>query len=181
MTKQTQINDIKPFTQYNASLSMLGKRSACGPTTIATIINYYEPTSEKQSSYISKFYKESGTTWLGLPAWQLVMTLKKYGETDKITGNSMWDVFTKEIDHNRVVAIKFDQWSSFKWFSTKYRYRYHWVTGVGYKLEGDKRFIVILDNGGYNKRTKKIRKSNTIEVSYEENKPILTMITFKPI
>ncbi|MEW9503030.1 C39 family peptidase [Jeotgalibacillus marinus] len=180
MNKHVMLKEIKTFTQYDVALSKLGKGSACGPTTIATLLNDSNPTTLTESSYIRQCYKQSGTTWLGLPAWQLVFTLRKYGKSEKIAVNCMWDHFTKEIDQNRAVAIKFDQWSSFKWSSRNFHYRYHWVTGIGYEVEEEKRYLHVLDNGAYDPLTKQTRESKVERISFDVNKSILTMVTFSP-
>ncbi|WP_167578537.1 C39 family peptidase [Jeotgalibacillus proteolyticus] len=170
MSSRNIIRHVQGFNQYEAELSGRGRKSACGPATMATIINYYRPSKEQHSKWLRKWYKESKANWLGLSAKKMIRSLSVYGTPSKIPSKRMWSEYRKEIDHGRPVGIKFDQWFSFKWFSTHYRYRYHWVTGIGYEEQDEKRYLLVLDNG-----TKKevIRK-----IDFTQNAPILSMIAF---
>lgn len=78
----------------------------------------------------------------------------------------------EEIDHQRPVAIKFDQWSTFNWFGNQFQYKYHWVTGIGYEIKENRRYLIVLDHGK-NKNAKK-------RILFDKNSPVLTMIAFTP-
>lgn len=172
MEKVRIIKNVKPYSQYEASLSKRGIKSACGPTAIATIINYYSPTESKSPLWIRRWYTESKTGWFGLSSRKLIHTLSRYGTARKIPKREMWEHYIEEIDHERPVAVKFDQWFSFKWFSDQFEYRYHWVTGIGYQIKEGRRYLMVLDHGK--------NKSALKRIHFDTNRPVLTMVSFIP-
>ncbi|KIL45333.1 C39 family peptidase [Jeotgalibacillus soli] len=179
------IQNVEPFTQYNAMLTERAKRSACGPTTIATILHYWtafkDNISTDHAERIREIYLTSHATWIGLFTWQLIRTLRRFGESKQIPRNEMWKMYATEIDQMRPVAIKFDKWFRYRWFHDQaFFYHYHWVTGIGYEIKNGERFLIVLDNGGYNAKTKRTRESKQRIISFKSNFPILSMVSFEP-
>ncbi|MDG5470433.1 C39 family peptidase [Jeotgalibacillus sp. ET6] len=172
MESKKIIQNVKGFSQYDVPLSQRGKNSACGPTSLATILNYHYPHSESDDQWLKKWYIHSKAGWFGLSARKLMKTMRGFGFTKKARKTKFVDLYMQEINHNRPAAIKFDQWSSFKWMSKKYTYRYHWVTGVGYEKTSNDFFLLVLDHG---KNKKAIRR-----ISFVQNAPILTLVAFTP-
>lgn len=171
MDKENTIPHVVAFSQYDGDLSKRGVQSACGPATIATIYHYYYPSNKPQSQLIKYWYKKSFTTWFGLSAFLFSRSLSEYGQSFKINKNQLWEQYVKEIDQGRPVGVKFDKWSALKWFTT-YDYSYHWVTGVGYEVKNEQKFLLVLTNSRNKHAIKKI--------PFGLNRPILTMIMFSP-
>ncbi|KIL47864.1 C39 family peptidase [Jeotgalibacillus campisalis] len=166
------IQNVAGFSQYDVPLSHRGKNSACGPTAIATILNYHYPHSEPADQWQKKWYVNSKTGWFGLSARKMSRTLNELGFSTKVKKKMFIQSYMHEIEHNRPAAIKFDQWTSFRWFSSEYKYRYHWVTGVGYEVTDDDFFLLALDHG---KQKDAIRR-----ISFSVNAQILSLVTFSP-
>ena len=165
--------DLKGKSQYASEVDARYQKSACGPTTINVILNYLYKNQDISQKSINELYKLLGTTKIGLFKWRLVRNLQQLLGKDWIVEECTVNVAMDELRAGRPVAMKFDKYFSFNWFS-KPVYKYHWVPLVGYEIRAGKLYLKIHDNGGRN------RESKVIEVLYEENRDVLSFVKIAP-
>ncbi|WKA59719.1 hypothetical protein QWY16_06215 [Planococcus shenhongbingii] len=159
------------MSQYAAAIDAKKQRSACGPTTIAAILKHHE----KIDYGIEQLYGLLGTTPIGLFTWRLIKNFKKAaGQRYHIEKVRSLETVKSELLAGRPLAMKFDRYFSFRWFS-KPLYDYHWVPLIGFEDEDDDVVLYIHDNGKRN-RPSKIRA-----VSYNENRNVLTFVRICPV
>lgn len=159
------------MSQYDPEIAAKWQSSACGPVTAAAILRYHD----KKEWTASELYGPLGTTPIGLFTWRLMRKLAK--KTDGhycIEKIKSVDEVKKELLACRPVAMKFDRWFSFHWFS-KPLFNYHWVPLVGFEEQGEDLILYIHDNG------KRNRPSKLRAVSYQQNRKFLTFVKIVPI
>ncbi|MCH4827681.1 C39 family peptidase [Planococcus halocryophilus] len=158
------------LSQYDERISKKYRSSACGPVTIAAILQHYE----QLEIGVNQLYRLLGTTPIGLFTWRLVKNFRKIGgiryEVKKI--NTIQEV-KEELLAGRPLAMKFDRYFTFHWFS-KPLYRYHWVPLIGFEQKTNDLILYIHDNGQKN------RPSKLRTVSYQENQNVLTFVKIIP-
>jgi len=166
-----QLN-VEGFSQYDDSIQLKYRSSACGPTTIYVILRYLlkDPSLLKE---VNDFYGILGGTKIGLFKWRLIYKLRRFlGTGWKVAECTLHDALI-EIKEGRPVAMKFDQYFSFKW-KTKPNFKYHWVPLIGYEIKNDELFLILHDNGGRN------RESQIRKVRYLDNYQVLSFVKIVP-
>lgn len=158
------------LSQHDKAINKKYHASACGPTTIAAILQYHE----KLEIGIDQLYRLLGTTTIGLFTWRLLRNFHKVGGQRYVAKkvHSIEEV-KNELLAGRPLAMKFDRYFTFHWFS-KPRFSYHWVPLIGFKQEADDLLLYIHDNGQRN-RPSKIRT-----VSYLENRKVVSFVKITP-
>ncbi|TWT00179.1 hypothetical protein [Planomicrobium sp. CPCC 101079] len=159
------------MSQYAPGIDSKKQGSACGPVTAAAILSHHEKTVYG----INELYKMLGTTPIGLFTWRLLKNLRRLAG-QRYTIKKARDIgeVKSELLAGRPLALKFDRYFSFRWFS-KPTYKYHWVPLIGFEEKADDLLLYIHDNGQKN------RPSNIRAVSYKKNRNVLTFIKVVPI
>lgn len=159
------------MSQYATEIDTKWQGSSCGPVTAAAILRYHE----KKEWTASELYSALGTTRIGLFTWRFVHKFKKLtsGRYNIKKVRSVEEV-KKELIAGHPLAVKFDRWFSFRWFS-KPMFNYHWVPLVGFEEQDEDLILYIHDNG------KRNRPSKLRAVSYHKNRKFLTFVKIVPI
>lgn len=158
-------------SQYADDVKESFRSSACGPVTARILMNQF--SSDVCPYDVNELYARLGSTKIGLGKGPFIRNMRKLLGTDWIVlACDISDVKT-QIDNGRLVAAKFDKWFNFRWRGG-YEFDYHWVPVIGYEeKEGDIE-LIIHDNGGRN------RPSHVRQVSYRENKAVLSFVKIEP-
>lgn len=169
-----ELKILLPFegkSQYDAAVDPKKQQSACGPTTVAAILAHHE-----QIDYgIDQLYGLLGTTPIGLFTWRLLRKFRKMaGQRYDIQKLRTLDAVKTELLAGRPVAMKFDRWFSFRWFS-KPLYNYHWVPLIGFEEQDGDIILYLHDNG------KRNRPSRVQAVSYLQNQHVLSFVRICPV
>lgn len=176
---------LRTFDQYKTGVEHPG--SACGPTTMAAISEYWRsyrgfgllPSITyygSEAATINHFYDEHGGTALGMSVNKVKKGLADHNgdfyrsaTASEITGS--YGSYRSEINASRPVAVKFDTKFTFFEPDWDYAYNYHWTVGKGYAFDTFDSMIIVNDNtGGSNKQEHYI--------DYPTNQPILSMVSF---
>lgn len=161
---------FKGLSQYEPSIDSKKQGSACGPVTAAAILGHHEKTAYG----INELYTMLGTTPIGLFTWRLLKNLRRLaGHRYAISKARNMDEVKNELLAGRPLAMKFDRYFSFRWFS-KSAFKYHWVPLIGFEEKEDDLILYIHDNGQKN------RPSKVRAVSYKKNQKVLTFIKIVP-
>lgn len=149
--KEDYIKGVEIMNQWGSGVDY--PASSCGPTTLATIAEYWRSEESKSKIRGLDYYSEAdminhmwdthGGTVLGMTTGKLRDAIKihtnEHGGKYSVKTNSFnnFTTYKSEIRADRPLAIKFDDWFVFddSW-GDEYVYDYHWTTGVGY-IEGD--------------------------------------------
>ena len=159
------------MSQYDPEIDAKWQGSACGPVTAAAILRHHE----KKDWNAGELYGALGTTRIGLFTWRLVRKFNKLtAGRYRIEKIRSVEEAKKELAAGRPLAMKFDRWFSFNWFS-KPLFNYHWVPLIGFEEQEDDLILYFHDNG------KRNRPSRMQAVSYEKNKKFLTFVKIVPI
>lgn len=158
-------------SQYSSDINPKFQNSACGPTTVFVILNYLSQTKQPQT--INVLYTLLGGTKIGLFKWRLIRNLQKFlGPAWEVAECTLAHAMN-ELDAGRPVAMKFDKYFTFQWWSRP-TFNYHWVPLIGYEIVNDELYLILHDNGG-RKRGSQIRK-----VKYADNYKVLKYVKIKP-
>ncbi|WP_088006504.1 hypothetical protein [Indiicoccus explosivorum] len=160
-------------SQYEGSIHPGLQGSACGPVTMAVILEYHEGNEIG----IDEFYRALGSSRIGSFKWRLIRRLRRLlGPRYRIDEARTLDEVKQELVAGRPVAMKFDKHFSFHWFQ-KPMYRYHWVPLIGFREEPGTEDITLIfhDNGGRG------RKSRVRSASWNKNKDVLSFIRIIPL
>lgn len=158
------------LSQHNGKIFKKIRPSACGPVTIAAILQHHE----KLEIGINQLYRLLGTTSIGLFTWRLLRNFKKItGTRYEVKKVNNLEEVKKELLAGRPLAMKFDRYFTFHWFS-KPAYSYHWVPLIGFEQQANDLILYIHDNGQKN------RPSKMRTVSYQENRKVLTFVKIMP-
>ncbi|MGO1060513.1 C39 family peptidase [Planococcus sp. FY231025] len=158
------------MSQYDKKIDEKLRGSACGPTTAATILRHHE----KKDWDVNDVYQALGTTRVGLFTWRLKRNFRKLADKRyKIEKAASLEEVKSELAAGRPLAVKFDRYFSFRWFS-KPVFNYHWVPLVGFEEKPDDLILYVHDNG------KRNRPSKLQAVSYGANKKFLTFVKIVP-
>lgn len=159
-------------SQYEPSIERRLRSSACGPVTVAVILNYLDIPDSRVP--VNKLYRLLGTTHIGLFRWRLVRRLQKLlGKDWEVRKCSLAEAL-QELENGRPVAAKFDKWFSFKWRG-QYEFDYHWVPVIGYEKNADDVILTIHDNGS------PTTPSSVRWVSYRKNQEMLSFVKIVPV
>lgn len=165
---------IIPFEGMSQYAEMIEERiqgSACGPVTAASILRFHD----KKEYAVNELYRTLGTTSIGLFSWRLVRKLRKFTDARfEVKKIRSIDKVKSELLAGRPIAMKFDRYFSFRWFS-KPMFRYHWVPLVGFEEKEDDLILYFHDNG------KRSRPSKLRTASYNKHRKILSFIKIVPI
>lgn len=166
MTMRFMLNNIEGKSQYDASVHPNLQNSACGPTTVHVILQYFNIEKD-----VNVLYKQLGTTKIGLFKWRLIKRLRSMlGARFTIQSCSLAEALT-QLEQEYPVALKFDQYFSWQWRSKKKPlFKYHWVPLIGYERKNGELYLIIHDNGGRG------RDSQLRTFCYEDNKHVLSFV-----
>ncbi len=173
------------FSQYDKDVKSSYQTSACGPTTIAVILQYWHDSKGKsklqvwnsgystKGAFINSMYANRGGTFYGMSVNGMRSGLENeviargYAATTSSFNNFF--SYKTEIDNNRPVAVKFDKWFS-KWEpNASYEYDYHWTPGLGY----------IYASTGTMLRVQSLGTNSTVtDINYNVHSGIITMVSF---
>ncbi|AQQ55016.1 C39 family peptidase [Planococcus lenghuensis] len=158
-------------SQYDAAIHPRLQGSACGPVTVAVILQHHE----KNQIVVDDFYKQIGGTRIGLFTWRMIRRLRRsLGSRYHIAKAVSLEDVKQELLAGRPVAMKFDKHFSFRWFQ-KPAYRYHWVPLVGFHDEEDDVTLFFHDNGGRG------RESRLRKTSWKRNRDVLSFVKIVPV
>lgn len=170
------------FDQYG--IGVTNQASACGPTTMAAISEYwrvYRGFSLVPSPYfygskanmINHFYNEHGGTFIGMGSATMQAGLVFHHDefyasaaTDPITGYAS---YRTEINNNRPMAVKFDRKFKFYEPDNDYTYPYHWTVGKGFSYDNFDSMIIVNDNTGDEDHQEHY-------IDFPTNEPILSLV-----
>ncbi len=175
------------FNQWDSNVASSYRSSACGPTTMAAISEYWRTTKGKSSIkgldyYMSKghminhFYNEHGGTAIGMSVNAVKEGL--VGHTDGFYSTaaastiSGFSSYKNEIANSRPVAIKFDSYFTFFEPDYDYAYNYHWVVGKGYVYDSIDNIIIINNN------ISSTESGQEQYIDFPSNEPILSLVKF---
>ena len=164
--------DIEGISQYNESINLSYRPSACGPTTAYVLLQNICQESISSLS-INDLYKILGCTRIGLFRWRLIRNLSKLLGPSYIVKKCTLNDALHELHEGRPVAMKFYQYFTFQWRS-KPTYKYHWVPLIGYEIKDDKLYLIFHDNGGRN------RESIIRIAPYQSNHKVLSFVKITP-
>lgn len=158
------------LSQHDEAIYKKYRASACGPVTAAAILQFHEEVDVG----VNQLYRLLGATPIGLFTWRLISNFHKVAGT-RYEAKKVRHIeeVKEELLAGRPLAMKFDRYFTFHWFST-FAYSYHWVPLIGFKQETDDLLLYIHDNGQKN------RPSKMRTVSYKENQKVLTFVKIKP-
>ncbi|RHW36763.1 hypothetical protein D1B33_10255 [Lysinibacillus yapensis] len=159
-------------SQYSSDVSPRFQNSACGPTTVYVILNYLFKDRQNYKT-INELYKLLGGTKIGLFKWRLIRNLRRLLGSNWVVAGCTLAEALKELEAGRPVAMKFDKYFTFQWFS-KPAFKYHWVPLIGYERIDDDLHLIVHDNGG------RQRKSRIRKVKYAENRKVLSYVKISP-
>lgn len=170
MTEKIFLN-VTGKSQYDPSINVKYRASACGPTTVHTILNFIQADHEIAQKNINELYKLLGGTKIGLFTWRMISNLRKLlGDNYTIKSCSIEEALN-QLRCGYPVAMKFDKWFTFNWFTMKKPlYDYHWVPLIGFEYSHNELYLIFHDNGSRNNASQ-IRK-----VKYEDQKHVLRFV-----
>lgn len=158
------------LSQHDTNIHEKYRPSACGPVTVAAILQYHE----ELDIGINQLYQLLGSTCIGLFTWKLLRNFQKLGgKRYEVTKVLTIDEVKEELLANRPLAMKFDRYFTFHWFS-KPLYSYHWVPLIGFEEKPDDLVLYFHDNGQKN------RPSKMRTASYFANQKVLTFVKITP-
>lgn len=173
---------IETFDQYASGVNH--SNSACGPTTMAAISEYWRtngfgllPSTTyygSKAATINHFYSEHGGTIVGMSVAGVKNGLVAhngdfYRSATASTITTGYATYRSEINAGRPVAVKFDTKFTFFEPDRDYAYDYHWTVGKGYAYDNFDSMIIINDNTG---------TSQEHYIDFPTNQPILSLVSF---
>lgn len=173
------------YSQYDSGITSSYQKSACGPTTMAVILQYWHDSRSKtnlkvynsgydsQGAFVNFLYVNRGGLFLGMSASGIInnlqyeATVRGYSSTSSSFNN--FNSYINEIEAMRPVAIKFDTYFTLFEPNANYAFDYHWTPGHGYVNSSSLKMLTVqtLD------RNKSIKNFD-----YTTNSPIITMVKF---
>lgn len=180
--REHYIDGVKIYNQRGSGVT--NNESACGPTTMATIAEYWRSEQGKTrirgenyygsaADFINHMYRFHNGTPIGMNRVQLIDGLtdhitEVYDYQVEVDDSVFYIGYKSEIRNDRPVAIKFDDWFVIDGtWGEEYIYDFHWVTGVGYYTDGIDNIIYVHDSVG-----------GTRYIDYELHEDIITMVAF---
>lgn len=174
------------FSQKDPDVKSGYQSSACGPTTIAVILQYWHDSKGKsklqvwnsgyttKGAFINSMYANRGGAFYGMSVNGMRSGLENeaFARGYSATTSSFNNFFSykTQIDDNRPVAVKFDKWFS-KWEpNAKYDYDYHWTPGLGYIYTASSGALLRVQTLGSN--------SYVRDINYDVHSGIITMVSF---
>lgn len=156
--------------QYEPDVNMLWQASACGPTAVASILEFYTG----QNFSINMLYSKLHCTRLGLPSIFLLHFLPKVLGPHWIVKKTNLLGALEELNHQHILAVKFDRYFNRRFWRKPY-FSYHWTVLVDYEIHLNDIYLIVEDLGTPNRASRRQR------VSYAKNKHALTFIKIHPI
>lgn len=180
-SSERYISGVEIMNQWGAGVDY--PASSCGPTTLATIAEYWRSEQGKSKIRGLNYYSEAdminhmwdthGGTIVGMATGKLRDAIKvhsiEHGGSYTVT-TDRFNSFTRyksEIRAERPLAVKFDDWFVIddSW-GDEYTYDYHWTTGVGYVDENGDEILYIHDSAG-----------DDAYIDYTTHEEIITMVS----
>lgn len=156
--------------QHDSTVRQSYRASSCGPTAVATILDYYEI----QNISINKLYNELHCTPIGLPSRFLIhFSTKLLGSRWQIQRIKLFQALY-DLQHDRPVLLKFDRYFT-PYFWKKSYFSYHWTVLVGYKWAKDSLYLIVEDLGTPS------RPSRRHMIPFHPNEHALTFVQFAPL
>lgn len=166
-----RVLNVQGKSQYESDIEEKFRPSACGPVTAYVLLRHVHP--QATTFQVNELYRLLGATKIGLFKWRFLRNMKKLlGPKWKVAECGIEEV-RRQIQAGRPVAAKFDKWFSWNWWGT-YAFDYHWVPVIGYEETQNDTLLIIHDNGS------RRFKSQIRQVSYQQNKTILSFIKMEP-
>ncbi|MGD9677588.1 MAG: C39 family peptidase [Vulcanibacillus sp.] len=172
--EQKQIQ-MEHFNQWDAGDYI--ENSACGPTSQATLAEYWRANMGKsfiaglniftsEGSMIEHFWIDHNGNLYGMTVNGLKSGLVEHiGPSATVSDFNSFASYKSEINNNRPLAIKFD----WEWFWEDQLFSYHWVTGLGYYYSIQfGQYLIVHDNCSDN---------NIVWVDYVSNVNATTMVS----
>lgn len=173
------------FSQYDSNVKSGYRNSACGPTTIAVILQYWHDSRGKsklqvynsgyttKGDFINSMYVNRGGSALGMSVSKVRSTglesevlARGYSALTSTFNN--FASYKNEIDNNRPLAVKFDKYFTFFEPNADYAYDYHWTPGLGY----------IYASTGTMLRVQTLGTNSYIrDINYNVNSAIISMVS----
>ncbi|KEK10666.1 hypothetical protein EP18_16260 [Lysinibacillus sphaericus] len=173
------------FSQYDTDVKSIYRNSACGPTTIAVILQYWHDSKSKsklqvfnsgystKGAFINSMYANRGGTSYGMSVNGVRSGLENEaiarGYSASSSSFNNFFSYKTEIDNNRPLAVKFDKYFTLFEPNADYAYDYHWTPGLGY----------IYASTGTMLRVQTLAPNSTIrDINYNVNSAIISMVSF---
>lgn len=168
--------DVNGMSQYSDIVRPEFRNSACGPTTAHVILNYLSQNHTLANKDVNELYELLGGTKIGLFKWRFIKKLRaQLGPTFLVDECNLSEAIM-QLKHGNPVAMKFDQYFTFQWFTKKKPlYKYHWVPLIGYEIKDDSLHLIIHDNGGRN------RESSIKSIRYDDHRHVLSFVKIEPV
>lgn len=167
--------DVNGMSQYNDTVRPEFRNSACGPTTAHVILNYLSQNHTVVKKDINELYELLGGTKIGLFKWRFIRKLREQLGEEFLIDECNLSEAIMQLKHGNPVAMKFDQYFTFQWFTNKKPlYKYHWVPLIGYEIKDDCLHLIIHDNGGRD------RESKVRSICYDDNRHVLSFVKIEP-
>ena len=167
--------NVNGMSQYGEAVHPKFRNSACGPTTVYVILNYLCKDHITAKKDVNELYELLGGTKIGLFKWRFIKNLRtQLGPNFLIEECDLSEAIT-QLKHGNPVAMKFDQYFTFQWFTKKKpAYKYHWVPLIGYEIKDDGLYLIIHDNGG------RYRESEIRSIRYDDSRHVLSFVKIEP-
>ena len=167
--------NVHGMSQYGEAVRPAFRNSACGPTTAYVILNYLSKDHATAKKDVNELYELLGGTKIGLFKWRFIKNLRaQLGPNFLIEECDLSEAIT-QLKHGNPVAMKFDQYFTFQWFTKKKpAYKYHWVPLIGYEIKNDDLYLIIHDNGGRD------RESEIRSIRYDDSRHVLSFVKIEP-
>ncbi|MGA4516080.1 C39 family peptidase [Solibacillus silvestris] len=174
------------FSQKDPDVKSGYQSSACGPTTMAVILQYWHDSKSKsklqvwksgystKGAFINSMYANRGGTFYGMSVNGVRSGLENEaiarGYSASSSSFNNFFSYKTQIDDNKPVAVKFDKWFS-KWEpNAKYDYDYHWTPGLGYIYSASSGALLRVQTLGAD--------SYVRDINYNTHSGIITMVSF---
>lgn len=173
------------YSQYDSGINSLYRNSACGPTTMAVILQYWHDSRSKtnlnvynsgynsQGAFVNYLYYYRGGRPIGMTVGGVSVNLNNeatargYSSTSNSFNN--FNSYITEIEAMRPVAIKFDTYFTLFEPTADYAFNYHWTPGHGYVSSSSAKLLTV----------QTLNSSQSIKnFDYTTNSPIITMVNF---
>lgn len=175
------------FYQRDSNVIGSYQNSACGPSTMAAITEYWRTVRNlsklkgvnvygSKGAMINYFYANRGGAFYGMTVSGVQAGLTNHANTVYSASSSLtttYGGYRAEIGNNRPVALKLDRKTVIFEPDRDYAYDYHWVVGKGYAFDNFDSMIIINNNESAS------ASGQEQYLDFYTNEPILSMVTFQ--
>ncbi|POZ56243.1 hypothetical protein LYSIN_01026 [Lysinibacillus sphaericus] len=172
------------FSQHDSDVKKIYRNSACGPTTIAVILQYWHDSNSKtklqvynagyttKGAFINSMYANRGGSAFGMSVSGVRSGLENEviarGYAAVTSSFNNFSSYKTEIDNSRPVAVKFDKYFTLFEPNVDYDYDYHWTPGLGY----------IYSSSGSLLRVQTLGTNSYVrDINYATNSAIISMVS----